>query len=326
MPYQPEQRREEVAAFLSHALGRPVGVTALSRLASGQSRETLVVRTDQPREPDLVFRIEQGGVLGTSSEPEFRLLQALHGGPVPVPRPRWLEDDPRWFGYPFMVTERVDGDGGFGYLADAERARDVLRLYVASIGELHRHSPGALGLEALGIPADTRESTLQQLDLWEGRYERYRYEREPLLDEAIAWLRRNVPEPRRPVRLNHGDLSAGNFILREGRIVAHVDWEWSNLGDPMEDVAFFAYIKGRMFGPPETILDLLREVEAFDIGGAELRYWEVFNYMKAACANIATLKVFNEGRNHGLNMVAIGTGGFLGFTRRTAEALRAPLA
>ena len=83
-----------------------------------------------------------------------------------------------------------------------------------------------------------------------------------------------------------------------------------------------AYIKGRMFGPPEPILDLLREVEAFEIGGDELRYWEIFNYFKAACANIATLKVFNEGRNYGLNMVAIGTGGFLGFTRRTAEALR----
>ena len=324
MPYQPEVRREEAAAFLTHALGKPVRVEELRRLASGQSRETLVVRTDQPDEPELVFRIEQGGVLGTSSEPEFKLLQALHGGPVPVPRPRWLVEDPQWFGYPFMVTDRVEGDGGFGYLADPERAQTILRTYIQSIGEMHRHSCEELGLHALGIPRDTRESTLQQLELWEGRYERYRYVREPLLDEAIAWLRRNVPEPKRPVRLNHGDLSAGNFILHEGRIMAHVDWEWSNLGDPMEDVAFFAYIKGRMFGPPEPILDLLREVEEFEIGGEELRYWEIFNYFKAACANIATLKVFNEGRNYGLNMVAIGTGGFLGFTRRTAEALREP--
>ena len=91
MPYRPEVRRDEAAAFLSHALGKPVQVEDLSRLASGQSRETLVVKTDQPNEPALVFRIEQGGVLGTSSEPEFRLLQALHGGPVPVPRPRWLD-------------------------------------------------------------------------------------------------------------------------------------------------------------------------------------------------------------------------------------------
>ena len=322
MPYQPETRRDDAARFLSHALGKPVGVVELSRLASGQSRETLVVKTDQPDEPELVFRIEQGGVLGTESEPEFRLLQALHGGPVPVPKPRWLEDDPQWFGYPFMVTERVKGDGGFGYLADPEKTQTILRTYIASIGEMHHYSPEELGLHDLGIPKDTRASTLEQLDLWEDRYVRYRYVREPLLDEAIAWLRRNIPEPKRPVRLNHGDLSAGNFLLHEGKIMAHVDWEWSNLGDPMEDVAFFAYIKGRMFGPPEPILDLLREVEEFEIGGDELRYWEIFNYFKAACANIATLKVFNEGRNYGLNMVAIGTGGFLGFTRRTAEALR----
>ncbi len=322
MPYQPEVRRDDAAAFLSHALGKPVQVVELSRLASGQSRETLLVKTDQPDEPELVFRIEQGGVLGTESEPEFRLLQALHGGPVPVAKPRWLEDDPQWFGYPFMVTERVQGDGGFGYLADPEKTQTILRTYIASIGEMHRHSPEELGLHDLGIPKDTRESTLEQLALWEGRYERYRYAREPLLDETIAWLRRNILEPKRPVRLNHGDLSAGNFLLHEGKIMAHVDWEWSNLGDPMEDVAFFAYIKGRMFGPPEPILDLLREVEEFEIGGDELRYWEIFNYFKAACANIATLKVFNEGRNYGLNMVAIGTGGFLGFTRRTADALR----
>ena len=216
----------------------------------------------------------------------------------------------------------MEGDGGFGYLAEPERAQTILRTYIKSIGEMHRYSCEELGLHDLGIPGDTRQSTLEQLDLWTDRYERYRYGREPLLEETIAWLRRNIPEPKRPVRLNHGDLSAGNFILHEGKIMAHVDWEWSNLGDPMEDVAFFAYIKGRMFGPPEPILDLLREVEEFEIGGDELRYWEIFNYFKAACANIATLKVFNEGRNYGLNMVAIGTGGFLGFTRRTAEALR----
>ncbi|MCY3601749.1 MAG: phosphotransferase, partial [Chloroflexi bacterium] len=140
MPYQPEVRKDDAAAFLSDALGKPVQVVELKRLASGQSRETLVVKTDQPDEAELVFRIEQGGVLGTSSEPEFKLLQALHGGPVPVPKPRWLVENPKWFGYPFMVTERVEGDGSFGYLAEPEKAQTILRTYIKSIGEMHRYS------------------------------------------------------------------------------------------------------------------------------------------------------------------------------------------
>ncbi len=322
MPYQPEKRRADAAAFLSEKLGKPVGIVALNRLASGHSRETLMVKTDQSDQPEFVFRIEQGGVLGTSSEPEFRLLEALHGGPVPVPQPYWLEDDPQWFGFPFMVMEKVEGEGGMGYLADPERAQQILRIYVESMGGMHHYSPEELGLHYIGIPKDTREATLRQIEVWADRYRRYRYVKEPLLEEAILWLKKNVPEPKRPVRLIHGDLSAGNFILRDEKVVAHIDWEWSNLGDPMEDAAFFAYIKGRMFGPPEPILDLLREYEDFEIEGDELRYWEVFNYVKGCCSNIATLKVFDEGRNYGLNMVAIGTTGFLGFTTRTAQALR----
>jgi aminoglycoside phosphotransferase (APT) family kinase protein len=322
MAYQPDRRREQAAAYLSAKLGRPVAVTALARLSTGHSRETLMVATDLPDRPDFVFRIEQGGVLGTSSEPEFRLLQALYGGPVPVPRPLWLEDDPQWFGFPFMVTERVDGYGGIDYLQDPIEKVKVLQEYVQTIAQMHSYSPEELGLGHLGIPRDTREATLRQIEYWADIYRRYRFVHEPIVDEAILWLKRNVPDPQRPVALIHGDLSFGNFILRDDRVVAHIDWEWSNLGDPMEDVAFFAYVKGRAFAPPEETIELFRQYSKFRWTDAELRYWEVFNYVKCAAANIATLKVFCEGRNYGLNMVAIGTGGFLGFTARLAEALR----
>jgi hypothetical protein len=62
----------------------------------------------------------------------------------------------------------------------------------------------------------------------------------PLFVFALAWLRRNVPTEVGRTSLVHSDMGPGNFIYRDGRVAAVVDWEVAHWGDGMEDLAAIA--------------------------------------------------------------------------------------
>ena len=40
--------------------------------------------------------------------------------------------------------------------------------------------------------------------------------------------------------LLHGDPNPGNYLIRDGRAVAVIDWELAGVGDPRSDLGFYA--------------------------------------------------------------------------------------
>ena len=54
---------------------------------------------------------------------------------------------------------------------------------------------------------------------------------------TLRWLRARVPTTVDRTVLVQGDTGPGNFMYRDGEIVAVVDWELAHLGDPLEDLA-----------------------------------------------------------------------------------------
>ena len=64
-------------------------------------------------------------------------------------------------------------------------------------------------------------------------------EPEPLLVLALSWLRRHLPpDDDWPVVLVQGDTGPGNFMYRNGEIVAVTDWEMAHLGDLHDDLGW----------------------------------------------------------------------------------------
>jgi hypothetical protein len=63
---------------------------------------------------------------------------------------------------------------------------------------------------------------------------------EPLLQLSLDWLEHNIPDYDGPVVLVQGDTGPGNFLYRDGRVTAVVDWELSHWGDPMDDIAWLS--------------------------------------------------------------------------------------
>lgn len=287
------------------------------RIAIGHSRAMLGVavklRIDGRTERRAyVLRVEQGGVFGTESLQEVRLMRALRTAGLPVAAVRWYERDASVIGAPFFVMDRVAGRGENPELGSIRECVRLLR-------RQHDLDWRRAGLAFLGPPSVPRAATLAQITRWERLYRASCFLPVPLLDEAAAWLRRHAPIPDRIV-LVHGDPGPGNFMHEGDRINAITDWEFAHLGDPDEDWVYMATIRGPSRSREEW--QELFKIEAdVEVSDEAWKFWEAFNQFKGACANLTALRVFSDGVNQAPNMAAVGTSIHLLLLSRLAELI-----
>ena len=171
---------------------------------------------------------------------EHRVISALHGTAVPVPRPLLLCTDPDVLGAPFYVMERVDGVIARDRLPDGyappERRPALTDALVDVLADLHDVDPAAVGLAGFGRPDGYLD---RQLRRWAGEWQALRGGDDlPGVDALAAELVAKVPrEPSGPVV--HGDYRLDNVVLHPTdptRVAAVLDWEMSTLGDPLADL------------------------------------------------------------------------------------------
>ncbi len=304
--------------YLAGRLGGPdaVRVEHLRRIAVGHSRAMFMVNT---RQGDcaraFVLRLEQGGVFGTSSGGEVRLMRALRYAGYPVAPVRWYEPDTSILGNAFFIMDAVTGE------ADAPGEKEV-RAYARTLRQQHDLDWRAAGLRFLGVPQTPRDGALAQVERWYGVYREATYLPIPLLEEGRAWLRKQAPAAAR-ITLVHGDAGPSNFMHQDGAVSCVTDWEFAHLGDPVEDWVYMATMRGARMFPRERWAEIFREEAGVEVSPAEWVFWDAFNHFKGACANITTLRVFSSGANPAPNMAAIGTGLHLVFLQRLAEIVGA---
>jgi aminoglycoside phosphotransferase (APT) family kinase protein len=260
----PEETRARLQAWLAGRLPDATGVavTALEMPRSnGFSSETLMFdaswtlegRTEQRR---LVARVKPTGYSifhEYDLERQRRVIETLgRHTEVPVPEVLWHTDDDNdddALGQPFFVMERVDGRtppdsppyAAKGWLLEssAEEQLAVWRNGLAEVAKIHAVDWKGLGLDFLdrsgeGAPGLAPEIAYNEHYLgWMADGRSF-----PLLDDALAWLKANVPSTER-VCLNWGDARFGNMLYRGTTPVAVLDWEMVALGPPETDLAWW---------------------------------------------------------------------------------------
>ena len=311
--------RPALARWFGARLGaeQDVEIEGPERIAVGHSRAMLGVNVvwkgpDGPRRDEYVVRVEQGGVFGTESSREVRVMRTLRAEGLPVARVRWYERDTRVIGAPFFVMDRVTGSG-------ENPGDDSILECIRLLQRQHEIDWRRAGLGFLGEPSSPRGATLAQIGHWERLYFEGRSLPVPLLEEAAAWLRRNVPTPAR-CALVHGDPGPGNYMFEGACIRAITDWEFAHLGDPNEDWVYMATIRGAG-RPREQWEKWFASEVGVSVSDEAWRFFDVFNQFKGACANLTALRLFSKGVNRAPNMAAVGTSIHLLMLGRLAELI-----
>jgi len=212
---------------------------AVKPLTGGQSNPTFLLTSGAQQ---FVLRKKPPGVLLPSAhavDREYRVMQALQGSAVPVPKLYAYSDDLNIVGTPFYLMEFLNGrvivDQSLPGLSPAERTaiyQDMNRV----ISALHKVDINAVGLETFGRAGNYFG---RQIARWSRQYQEARSEDISALEALIEWLPANIPEGDQTT-IVHGDYRLDNLVLHptEPRAIGLLDWELATLGHPLADFAY----------------------------------------------------------------------------------------
>jgi aminoglycoside phosphotransferase (APT) family kinase protein len=248
VPFDVESLERYLAA---HLPGEWRGL-ALRQYVGGQSNPTFLMTSGGRT---AVLRKQPAGRLLASAhavDREFRVMQALNGTDVPVPRVLHFCVDPSVIGTPFYLMEHVAGRVLKDSLLEGHSAASRAALYDAmnaTLSRLHNVDYAACGLGDYGRPGNY---FARQIDRWSRQYRDSATTTIRAMDELLQRLPGLVPADDRST-IVHGDFRLENLIYHptEPVVLAIVDWELSTLGHPLADLAYncFAYrLPRRAFG------------------------------------------------------------------------------
>jgi aminoglycoside phosphotransferase (APT) family kinase protein len=254
--------REPLEEFLdTHAIGQ--GRVEVERIGEGHSNITFLVRRGDAR---VVLRRPPRPPLPPSAHDvlrEARLLRALEGTPVRVPRVLAVGDDEEVLGVPFYVMEEVHGSVLASSIPDPldtpeERARTSEEL-VDALVEVHAVDWRACGLEGYGKPTGYLD---RQVRRFTGLWEHNKTRELPVVEELGEWLRDNMPDSQEAT-IVHGDYRLGNVMMADSapaELVAIFDWELSTIGDPLADLGYMTVTWVEPDDPQDTMFANLNAV------------------------------------------------------------------
>ena len=202
------------------------------------------------------------------------------------------------------------------YLAipDDEERESLADGFVKNISRLHNADWKSLGLGFLGDPGIGTGSALQQIEYWEEVINRAGFGKKPVVAYAANYLKDNLVENDR-VTLVHGDYRTGNFISRDKKIVAVLDWEMVHLGDPMEDISYVLMGTWRSARPRSLINHLLpiedffKQYEAesgIKIDDEKIEFYHLFSNFKAIGISATAANAFKTKVNKDLKPGVFG--------------------
>ncbi|MBN3791299.1 phosphotransferase family protein [Burkholderia sp. Ac-20353] len=215
------------------------GAIRISPLSGGQSNPTFVVEAGRNR---YVLRKKPAGPLQPSAhaiDREYRVMHALRGSAVPVPRMFAYCDDTSIIGTPFYVMEYVEGRVMIDQSLPGMTPQARQAIYAGMnrvITTLHGVDVAGVGLGGFGR---TGNYFSRQIGRWSKQCRESTIPVVPAMRRLMEWLPERIPD-NDETTLVHGDFRLDNLVFHptEPRVLAVLDWELSTLGHPLADLAY----------------------------------------------------------------------------------------
>ena len=222
-----------------NSLGLVKGHIELSQLTGGQSNPTFKISNGNSH---YVLRKKPSGILLPSAhavDREYRVMKALTGTDVPVPRMLAYCEDESVIGTAFFIMEYLDGrvfiDQSLPGLVASER-QQIYEQMNQTISAIHRLDYVSLGLETFGKSGNY---FARQITRWSRQVREANIAIPNSLNRLMDWLPEHIPAEDE-TSLIHGDFRMDNLIFHKTdlRIIGVLDWELSTLGSPLADFAY----------------------------------------------------------------------------------------
>lgn len=257
----PEELVHRLTAWLGTRLPGAKAVNVTVPASNGMSSETLLFDIEHPEPPlrSCALRLAADPAAYTvfpvyDMPRQYRTMRLVaERTDLPVPRVRWLEEDPGPLGAPFFVMERIEGrvppdvmpytyEGNWLHAASDEQRE---RLEVASLGLLARLHDQVPEREAdfLARPGDgspLRRHVASQRAYYEWVVDGL--SRSSLIESAFDRLDHLWPRQEGEAVLNWGDARIGNVIYDGFEPVAVLDWEMAAQAPREVDLGWTVYL------------------------------------------------------------------------------------
>ena len=284
---------EQIRQDLQRALGTRVG--SVEAIPEGHSGFTYFVEAESGR---YVLRLPPPGarIAGTADVMrQGRIMAALHDAGLPTPAVPVICSDPVVDGRPFVLMERVDG-------VRIERTaleQDASDIAASAIEVLKRLQ--ALPAEKTGIGDEEPTGLQAEMMRWAMLMQRAPEELTTRAGELGGKIAAQAPTER-AATLVHGDYHFGNMLFRGPEVVAVLDWEIAELGQPLLDLGCLcAMTLRRRFkdapAPGGTVaLDLDELFSLYGVGADEVRWYVALSLYKYAAILGYNLMLHRKGR------------------------------
>jgi aminoglycoside phosphotransferase (APT) family kinase protein len=235
--------REDLQAQCRERLGRPrLRVLSIEPIPEGHSGFTYFVSIDDGGGPRrFVLRLPPPGarIAGPADVVrQGRIMAALHAAGLPVPAIPVLSAEPVVDGRPFVLMEAVEGDR-IEKAGTEQRPLDIAGSAVHVLKSLH-----ALPLEKTGIGDEAPVGLQAEMLRWLWLMERAPEELTARAGDLGGLLAAGIPADREP-NLVHGDYHYGNMLFRGSEVVAVLDWEIAQIGQPLLDLGCLCIVSHR---------------------------------------------------------------------------------
>ena len=228
-----------LTAFMEAEVEGFQGPLKVQQFDGGQSNPTFMLHSATQT---YVLRKQPPGELLPSAhqvDREYRVMDALYGSEVPVPKMYALCEDVSVIGTKFYIMEAIEGrifDRPMMEEAPLEQRRELWKDLMRVLAALHAVDYQAVGLESYGRPGNYYQ---RQVNRWTKQYTASKTVHLESMENLLSWVPDNIPDSDE-VCIAHGDYRVQNIMFHptEPRVVAVLDWELSTLGHPLADLGY----------------------------------------------------------------------------------------
>lgn len=227
---------DRIRADLEKALQQRV--LSVDAIPEGHSGFTYFVETESK---PYVLRLPPPGarIAGTADVMrQGRIMAALHACGLPTPAVPMISDEPLVDGRPFVLMERVTGER-IEMAAQHESPREIAEGAIDLLKRLQ-----AVPLGKTGIGDEEPVSVQVEMMRWAMLMQRAPEELTARAGELGGRLAARVPQEGTPT-LVHGDYHYGNMLFRGAQVVALLDWEIAQIGQPLLDLGCLCIVAVR---------------------------------------------------------------------------------